>query len=435
MGLPTLTAQEYLLRDDVYVDYIKSVEWGRKGAPLSFPSIDLNSGGILRLAFDDLDNVDKTFRYEVRYCTKDWQLSDLDEIQYFNGFNNEEILDVDVSVGRYTDYIHYELEIPNRDVELTRSGNYLLVIYEDEDDRIPVITRRFMIVEPIANLYVDIKRPFKVDKIQSHQELDVTVNIEELRISDPLNEVSITVLQNDRWDNMQTNITPRYILGNDLKFNSPDLITFNALKEFRSFDIRSLQFTSVGVNSIDLYQDGTDVLLDLADPRTFKNYLALPDVNGQFVIQQSNNSVSNPIFEDSDFARNSLVANFKSSEKNLSAEYANVIFSMRTAPVKGQVYMVGKFSDWLPREQYRLEYDPRNDIYIGHTDFKQGYYDYMFAVANTDYNGEPLDFSTLEGDWYETENNYTVLVYLSEFGAISDRLIGVTTLSSLYLGR
>lgn len=425
-----LSAQKYLLRDDVYVDYIRSVEWGRKGAPLSLPHIDLGGNGVLRLAFDDMDDVDKTFRYEIIYCTKDWERSDLEEIQYFNGYNNEIIQDADASVGKYANYLHYELEIPNENVELTRSGNYLLIIYEDEYDKIPVITRRFMLVEPITNVYVDLIRPYKVDKLRTHQELDITINLKDIRVSNPLNEVSITIMQNGRWDNIQSNIKPRYNLGSDLKFNSPDLITFPASKEFRNFDIRTLDFTSINVHSIDLYRDGTDVLLDLAYPRSETAFIYNPDANGQFVIQKSRSAIQNPLFLDQDFVQNTLIAEFRSNEKNLDAEYANVIFSLKTPPQLGDVYVVGKFSDWLPRPEYRMEYDSNNEIYLVEAKFKQGYYDFMYALVS-DTETEEFNISKLEGDWYETENEYTVFVYLSQFGAISDRLIAVTTIGSL----
>ncbi len=425
-----LSSQDYSLRDDVYVDYIKSIQFTRSGAPLSLPHYDIDGNASLLLSFDDLDNYDKTYRYEIKYCTKDWELSDLDEIQYLDGFQMEEILNAEASEGRYSDFINYQLEIPNDLIRPTRSGNYILIIYEDDGDPFPVLTRRFMVVEPISNINIDFKRPFQVDKIRTHQELDITLGLGDLRISEPLSEISISVMQNGRWDNMITDLNPQYILGNQLKFNLPDLITFEGIKEFRSFDIRSLRFTSVGVNSIDLHRNGSDVLLNLQESRNDRSYLFFPDINGNFVIQKSQIALPQLNTDNTEIISNTLVGGSTTSSRNLDCQYANVIFSLdMTQLYEGDVYMIGKFSDWLPREEYRLDYDERRQIYTGESLFKQGYYDYMFAVRNKD---GILDLVPTEGSWYATENDYTILVYLSEFGALSDRLIGINTASSLY---
>ncbi len=426
----TVSSQDYYLRDDVYVDYIKSIQFTRSGAPLSLPHYDLDGNASLLLSFDDLDNYDKTYRYELKYCTKDWELSDLDEIQYLDGFQMEEILNAEASEGRYSDFINYQLEIPNDLIRPTRSGNYILIIYEDDGDPFPVLTRRFMVVEPISNINIDFKRPFQVDKIRTHQELDVTLNLRDLRISEPLSEISITVMQNGRWDNMITDLNPQYILGSQLKFNLPDLITFEGIKEFRSFDIRSLRFTSVGVNSIDLHRNGSDVLLNLQESRNDRSYLFFPDINGNFVIQKSQIALPQLNTDNTEIISNTLIGGSSADSRNLDCQYASVIFSLDMPQLyEGDVYMIGKFSDWLPRAEYRLDYDDRRQIYTGESLFKQGYYDYMFAVSKND---GILDLIPTEGSWYATENDYTVLVYLSEFGAISDRLIGINTASSLY---
>lgn len=425
----SLVAQDYLVRDDIYVDNIKGVEFYREGAPLSIPTIDLNGGASIQLQFDDLDNDNKNYIYEIVHCTKDWEISDLQELEYLDGYNQEEIFDSEASIGQYAQYIHYNLNIPNEDTRIKLSGNYLLIIYEDEDDLFPVLTRRFMVVEPLVGLAPFFKRPGDVMKLDSHHEMDIDINLRDLIISDPLNEITVNIFQNKRWDNAIFNLKPRYLYGDILKFNYPDYITFPALKEFRSFDIRTLNTTSIGVHTIDLLNDGTDVLLELQKPRTYENYLFVPDANGGFVIDIINfNSRQNIVnINNSEGLQAELLRSSRINNRNLQAEYANTIFSLETNEYEGSVYVVGKFTDWLPKEEFRMVYDNKRKIYLNQATLKQGYYDYMYVLVNDD--GE-TDITAIEGSWWETENDYTILVYLSEFGANYDRLIGVQTFNS-----
>ena len=131
-----------------YVDYIKSVKLNNAGLRTSHPIIDLNSRfqGQIQLRFDDIEGGYKDYVYSIIHCDKDWYPSDLEEIEYLEGFNGEEIDDFGYSTNGYSEYTNYSLTLPNRDLRWTISGNYLLVI-RDQDTNAPVISRRFMVVE------------------------------------------------------------------------------------------------------------------------------------------------------------------------------------------------------------------------------------------------------------------------------------------------
>ena len=83
--------------------------------------------------------------------------------------------------------------------------------------------------------------------------------------------------------------------------------------------------------------------------------------------------------------------------------------------------------DWKMLPEYRLMYDERVGGYIGRLFLKQGYYNYGFAVP--DQNSNP-DFSFLEGNWYATENQYTLITYYRPLGGQYDQLVGVVTFST-----
>jgi hypothetical protein len=59
---------------------------------------------------------------------------------------------------------------------------------------------------------------------------------------------------------------------------------------------------------------------------------------------------------------------------------------------------------------------------------KQGYYDYQYAVLP---NGETIASTTpIEGDHWETKNQYTVFVYYREKVPEYDRLVGYSRFNS-----
>ncbi|MDF1698247.1 MAG: DUF5103 domain-containing protein [Saprospiraceae bacterium] len=397
--------EDIYFEDYVYVTNIKSVKINPSGTPLEPPVFYLGNSQRLVVSFDDMDNVQKDFTYGIIHCNKDWEPSGLEMVEYIDGFIDEEIDNSAFSVNTFVPYINYQLSLPNNDLSWTISGNYLLVIYEggDVDDRIPVITRRFMVVDKKVNVSVKNRRPLDVTKLRTHYEFDLFVNNKDFKILDPRNNISVMVLQNYRWDIGIKNLKPRFFVGDQMTIDNTGLISFPAYKEFRSADIRSLDFVANGITSIDLNDYGTDVLLDLGRPRGDSYYTTIPDANGQFVIQ-----------------------NRDLGTDNTGGDYANVIFTLETPERDEEIYVMGSFTDWKPDEMYRMRYYDDQKVYVAEILLKQGYYDFYYGV---DEDGV-LNARAIEGSWADTENDYQVFVYLREPGDRYDRLIGYYTFNS-----
>jgi len=407
----SLLAQEdnydIVYHDHIYYDHLKSVKFTHRGLRTTLPIIDLGKRGSLMLKFDDMEGGGNLYTYEIIHCTKDWERSDIEKIEYLEGFDNEEIENIQFAAGTIYDYTHYQLTIPNEDVRWTVSGNYLLVIYEgDDSDRIPVITRRFMVVEPMVSIGGSIESPFSVTKLKTHHRIEITAFLnEDVNITDPVTELEAVVIQNGRWDNAITNLAPKFQARNQINWDRTDQILLPALKEFRNFDIRSFKYTTDFVHSIDLRKNSNDVLLELAEKRTYRNYLSDIDANGRFILTNS-----------------------ERSEPDISSDYANVIFSLDSDFIfEKDVYVMGAFTDWQVREEFKLEYDDSRNLYVGQALMKQGYYDYMYVTKDKD---GVINCEDLEGSWFETENDYTLLMYYQEFGSRYDRLIASATFNS-----
>lgn len=395
-----------ILEDYVYVTNIKSVTFHPTGNLLEPPVVYLGNPQKLRISFDDMDNIQRDYTYEIRHCNKDWtEFSNLERLEYLDGFIDEEIDQSDYSINTFVPYINYDMYLPNDDLTWLLSGNYLLIIYEgaDVDDRIPVITRRFMVVDKKVNVLKKNRRPLDVTKLRTHFEFDLFVNNEDFPIIDPRSNVFVTVLQNYRWDTALQNLQPKFNVGYQMTIDNTGLISFPAYKEFRPVDIRSLDYTGNGINSIELKEYGTDVLLDLGKPRVDAYYLTVPDANGRFVIQ-----------------------NKDVGSDRLQGDYANVIFTLESPKMEQEVYVTGGFTDWKPDEMYRMRYYDQREVYVAEIQLKQGYYDYFFAVEE---NGK-LDPAAIEGSWADTANMYQILVYIREPADRYDRLIGYYTFDS-----
>lgn len=392
--------EDVFFEDYVYTTNIKSVQFHPAGEPLMPPIVNLNDPRGFAFSFDDTDNVQRDYSYEILHLNKDWtEISSLEILEYIDGFQNEEIDESNPSINTFVPYINYSLDLPNDDLSWLISGNYLLIVYEgnEEDDRLPVITRRFMVVDRQVNVITKQRRPREVSRIRTHQEFDVFVNYEDFNIIDPARNITVEIMQNGRSDLSIKNMKPLVVIGNIMTIDNTGLISFPANKEYRQFDIRSLDYPGIGVNSIDLKSFGTDVLLDLGAKRNSEIYLSAQDANGRFVIE-----------------------NKDVGSDDLHGDYANVIFSLKSSELDEDIYVMGNFTDYQPDEMYRMIYDEARGIYLCEIDLKQGYYNYFFGTEKDSL----LDPTPLEGSWNETENDYQVLVYLREPGDRYDRLIG-----------
>jgi len=402
---------ENLIRnyDHVYIDDIKTVQFHLSGVPFSNPIMNLSNGTSLELVFDDLNDEAYDYTYEIVHCNSDWKKSELTELDYLDGFNNEVITAYEFSSNTLTNYINYRLVIPNRNTRITKSGNYLLHVYEDGDKELPVLTRRFMVAENAMQVLPKLARTGSVSKARTHQEIDFSIVHKGINISNPYTEIKVAILQNGRWDNAITGIKPLFIRDEKLVYDYQGKIVFPAGKEYRNFNIQSLRYKSERISRI--IEDKVDkyhVQLFSDKDRSTSSYMFYHDLNGKFLIENDDRNVNNRIGADYAWVHLSLIADQEYEE--------------------GSVYLFGGLTDWQIHEDYKLEYNATQRTYSTKILLKQGYYDYTYAYVKG--AGSTPNLSELEGDWYETENEYQILVYYRPIGSRYDRLVAMKNLST-----
>ncbi len=405
----SLFAQPPLLKnyDHTYKENIKTVKFHLDGAFLSYPIINLNSNSRLVLSFDDINEDVTDYVYSISHCNKDWTPSELDEMDYLDGFNGERIDEYDFSFNTIFEYTHYEIAIPNDDIQWLVSGNYILNIFEDDEDQDPVLTRRFMVTESLMRTIPDMVTPSKVSKNRTHQEVDFKVNFKGIDIKNAQRDVTAVVLQNGRWDNAVTGLKPVFTKQEEMIFDYQDKVIFPAGKEFRFVDIRSLRYLREGIADIIREDNYFDVVVKQGLSRANDNFNAYNDINGNFIIEH-----------------------LEKNRPDLQGDYAKVLFAAGVSQeyFDTDVYVFGALSEWQLKEEFKMKFNPAISSYVTQAFLKQGFYNYYFVTIP---EGEKeISLEEFEGNWHQVENNYTVLIYYRPFGERYDRLVSVKTISS-----
>mgnify|MGYP003393098406 CR=1 FL=1 len=76
-----------------------------------------------------------------------------------------------------------------------------------------------------------------------------------------------------------------------------------------------------------------------------------------------------------------------------------------------------------------MDYSDEADAYFVESPLlKQGFYNYAYQVIDRT-TGE-TELAGLEGNWYETSNQYTILVYFRTFGDRYERFMSAVTVDS-----
>ncbi|MFK5890293.1 MAG: DUF5103 domain-containing protein [Flavobacteriaceae bacterium] len=361
-------------------------------------------GESIELSFDDLDGDEKNYTYSIVHCDYNWQPSKIAPTEYLNGLTTDNIRTYSNAFNTYQIYTHYNLILPNDKMNFKLSGNYILQVKDDYDEII--FTRRFMVYEPKVSVGVSIHKSPNIDKFNTHQNVQFVVNTTGFNINNPSEEIKISLYQNNDWNTVITGLKPQYYSGNQLIYKYSDKSLFAAGNEYLYFDTKNIRTAVNNIRSVVL-EDIYNSYLYVDEERFNKPYTYYPDIDGNFVFR-----------------------NLESNTAITEADYSQVHFKLETSFKKDKhIYVYGAFNNWQINTQNELFYNTTSKFYETKILFKQGFYNYKYIVKKDN----RIDLNALSGSFYQTENNYSILVYLSEFGSRYDRLIGVGSANSKIL--
>lgn len=399
---------ELRFEDRVYVPTVHTVQLFKEGFELAPPVLELGADESLVLRFDDFSPDPDYLSYTLVHCDAYWRPTDLPPSMYLSGAPNDLIPAARQSFNTLQPFLQYEVRIPNDMVRISKSGNYLLKVYRDNDPEDLVLTRRMLVFEQRVGMDARVTASRKVDLRDIAQQVDLTVRHPELPVQDPFGEIHVAMLQNMRWDDLRTGFAPRFVRGSELVYDYPDQGLFMGGNEFRNFDLKDLRYASQQIQRIDP-GPGEGVYhayLMPEEKRNIRVHFDRPDLNGKFFVRND--------FFDGD---------------PLGADYVQVHFTLpMAAPLGQEVFVLGGLSDWRCSADNRMRWDGDRNAYTATLLLKQGFYDYAFATLAG--KGTVGDITTLEGSHFRTENDYLVLVYFSDRTQRCDRLVGVRFLNS-----
>ncbi|HIB48832.1 MAG TPA: DUF5103 domain-containing protein [Flavobacteriaceae bacterium] len=377
-------------------EYISTIQF-RGGNQNLLPIINL--GERLQISFDALNGREEDFYYKIDHFNFDWTPSDLSKNEYLEGFDEVRIETYENSLNTLQIFSHYFLTIPNRETRgITKSGNYLITFYDDNG--MVIFSRKFIVMENIVGVAVDIKRARDLRRIKTDQVVQFAINSPSLLLINPKRNVKTLVLQNSNLKTAITDLVPQYTIGTELIYRYDKEAAFPGGNEFYNFDnkeIRGANSTIRRVELNDLYEHYLFSDIDRSD----RPYTYNPDINGDFVIR-----------------------NIDAQNQNIEAEYVVVHTNLLYYEPLGdkEIHLYGNFNNYTIDGTTYMRYNKTTDSYQNARLFKQGFYNYKYVLVDRDGS---IDEGAISGDFWETENDYTVLVYYRAPGARFDRVIGI----------
>jgi hypothetical protein len=399
-------------QDRVFNPSIHTVKLYRTGDPVSFPYILLGGTEALELHFDDLDNRIKNYYYTFELCNADWSPTILKPFEYIKGFQNARITTYRNSSIATTRYIHYQATLPDRNCMPSRSGNYLLKVFLDNDTSKLVFVKRMVVAENLVGVGAKMVRPYGSEMDRSGQKVDITVQTDNrIQMASP-NDLKVVILQNNNWQTAVYMDKPTIYRGNYYEYSDERQTTFPGMKEFRWIDLRTLRLKTDRMQTLDNRTDSVRVTVIPDVERSSKTYVYFTDLNGGYTLENADNY--NPLWQ---------------------SDYAWVHFTYippNNQPFPGNdLYLFGEFTNYTWDTTGKMDFNKAKGVYEKDLFLKQGFYNYLYALKPYSGKGYP-DFTTTEGNYFATQNNYIILVYYRPFGARADMLIASTIVTSIF---
>lgn len=401
------------IQDAVYAPRIKTVQLYPSGNQLGLPVIALNGGDRLELHFDDLDGNVKNYSYTFQLCNADWTPAVLSAFDFIKGFSQQRINTYRISSIAFTRYTHYQAVVPGNNCAPSRSGNYILKVFLNGDTANLVFTKRMMVVENQCSISAQIQQPFNGEIFRLWQKIPLQVMLSDrVQVINHLQQIKVTILQNNSWRTALPNVKPTFFSGRKLDYNTENEIVMPAGKEWRWLDLRSFRLQSDRVERASYSTRSTEVFVKPDVNRGGQRFVYYRDINGMYTIETSENI--NPFWQ---------------------SDYATVYFTYippdRAPLANKDVFLFGELTNYNTDDSAKMIFNNEKGAYEKTLFLKQGYYNYNYVTIEQNDKSRRLSFEFTEGDYWETENNYTILVYYRALAGRADELIGVTNINSL----
>jgi len=391
---------------------IKSIKFFKREEQTTLPVIRLGQTEQLELHFDDLQTSPKNYFYTYILCNADWSYTGLSQMDYIKGFTQNRLNQYRASGGTFQRYFHYQAMLPDRNCVPARSGNYILRVFLNGDTGQTVFTRRMLVVDDKATVAAEVKQPFDQRIFLTHQKLITRVDIRALDVFNPAQQLKVVAMQNYRWDQAQQFSNPTFIRGKQYEYSAEDNFVFEGGKEWRWLDLRSFRLQSDRVASVDYKANSFSVFVRPDTVRSPFRYLFYSDLNGRYIISHLENI--NPFWQ---------------------GDYAQVHFTFVPNDIgllrQREVFLFGEMTGYTLGEQAAMQWNDNLQAFEKTLLLKNGFYSYNYVTRPLNQRGAKPEMQYTEGNTWESENQYSIMVYYRAFGGRSDELVGYIETNSL----
>ena len=370
------------------------------------PVVELGGDDRVRIEFDEISPEMRYMRYSLLHCDANWQPSQLVESDYVDGFNEADIEEYDFSSGTFANYVHYGISLPNEDMPILLSGNYLLRVYPEEDSENTLLQVRFSIVEKAVDIFAEVTSRTDIDYNKSHQQVAVTVDTKDYRVENMYADLKVVVTQNARSDNEAIVTNPLRVSSNKAFFEHDRKLIFPAGNEFRRFEMTTTNYIGMAIDRYAYHDPFYHAELKIDEPRCYGSYTYDQTQYGRFTIRESN-----------------------AFDSNTGADYMIVHFALDIPRQSGgDIFVDGEFTQHNFTNANRMHFNEATNRYELDMPLKQGAYNYQYLWLP--HGSKAALTAPIEGDFYQTVNEYQIKVYNRRLGERYDRLIGYTVLYS-----
>jgi len=372
---------------------IKSILLYRTGSQFNPPIIRLGTADRMILEFDAIINSSEQYRIEFTHHNRNWERSNLLANDYIDGFEQTFITGGERSRPRNPLYFHYSYTFPNEQVNFTRSGNYMIQVYDNVTGQ-KLFNLPFFVHENEGKISSFVETIFNTGRNGRPLDQPFSTYIYPDFVEFPQFDLSFTFSQNQLWGTTKTSETFDTSVPGEVRFHLTRDRAYPSDFEFNILDLSQLQI------------DGTQIL-DI-QPRF--------DPPKVFLNQDIQNFASNPVPVSP--------SRFGIPDNKLSSRFVEVYFSFepRNGLENGaKVYLLGDFNQWQVDKNLQMTYDSVSGYWETNTLIKQGKYSYKYLLIQNKI-ARPL---SLDDGYTRSNQQYISFVYFNDPAQRFDRLLQV----------
>ena len=389
--------------DTIYNPLVKSIYFRQNGEIVIHPIFFVDREKSTLLEFDLIEGSPRNLHYSLYHYDRYWNPSEIEFGEAIQGFEEQEITNFRTSKQTLVPYVHYSLYLPDQQWSFRITGNYLLVVYDREGGLL--FTRRLFVTSNSFGIEAKFISPTSAELFRSHIAIDFALKTNQFKIINPVKELSVQIIQNEDFNTRKVLGEPSFFSPNNIHYKSIDGIVFGGMKEYRRKDIRTTVHLTQDIDYWDERDGNFHCWLEHDIVRAHKPYYTETDINGRYIC------ISNDVPED-EVRSDYVMAHFT---LNSNTEYEEPI------------YIYGALTDYQCKEEFRMNYDAVKRAYLGQVLLKNGFYNFMYATKDSD---GLISTESMEGNWYETENEYMILCYYRPHGGRYDQLVLASVLNS-----